>query len=312
MYPFLIVAHMCRRRIDWLENKQVVVLKHHPMDLKFTNTYYTSQVEDELSDYEVVDVTSRVRKNKALLSKCPSLYKDVSPFYLGELKTPDGLLAHVFEHFWQASKVFPCHVDEHGNIKEDYWKWREQWFSKEKVTNKSASRRPHSLLGYKDEDCLFSVLYNNGTWERLSYVDARKRIYIPEYAKLVVETASYKWLKKLYDEGKKIALVDFDGYNYYYDQAKEKLYNQYIGRCTKKGINPKASLKDFLNLNTMNEVISCGFTPAGHAFIIKMLLEGDLEVKDGQVIDHRGILTCGGGTSSLPINNRRENNELSC
>ena len=177
--------------------------------------------------------------------------------------------------------------------------------------NKSASRRPHSLLGYKDEDCLFSVLYNNGTWERLSYVDARKRIYIPEYAKLVVKTASYKWLKKLYDEGKKIALVDFDGYNYYYGKAKEKLYNQHIKRCTKKGIKPKASLKDFLNLKTMSDVISCGFTPAGHAFIIKMLLEGDLEVKNGQVIDHRGILTCGGGIRPLHTN-RGNDYEISC
>lgn len=294
-----------------MEDKTIVVLKHHPMDLKYTNTFYTSQVEDDLSDYEVVDVTSRVRRNKATLSKCPSLYKDVSPFYLGDIKSPDGLTAHIFEHYWQASKVFPCHVDEKGNIKDEYWKWREQWFSKEKVTNKNESRRPHSLLGYKDEDCLFSVFYNNGVWERLSYVDARKRIYIPEYAKLVVNTPSYKWLEKLHKEGKKIALVDFDGYNYYFDQAKEKLYNNYINRCNKRGIKPKASLKDFLNLNKMNDVISCGFTPAGHAFIIKLLLQGDLEVKGGQVIDHTGVLNYGGGENPLR-NNRRDNYEISC
>ena len=295
-----------------MESKQVVVLKHHPMNLKFTNSWYKDQVEDNLEDYTVVDVTSRVMRDKAFMSAHPTFARDVSPFYVGPVVSSDGLIAQIFEHYWQASKVFPCHIDDNGNIKEEYWKWREDWFNKTKVTDKAASRRPHSLLGYKDRDCLFSVYYNNGVWERLSYVEARKKIYIVDYAKYVVNTEAYKWLKELYDKGNKIALIDFDGYNYYYNHAKEKLYQNYINKCRKNGINPTKSLKDFMGLNTMVDVVNCAFTPAGHGFIIKMLLEKDLEVKDGQIIDHIGVLNCGGGTSSLPINNRRENNELSC
>ena len=260
------------------------------MNVKFTNTWYTSQVEDNLNDYVIVDVTSRVICDKEFINNHPSFAKDVSPFFVGPITSSDGLTAHIFEHYWQASKVFPCHVDDKGNIKKEFWNWRKSWFDKERVTDKSASRRPHSLLGYKDKDCLFSVYYANGVWERLSYVEARKKIYIPDYAKYIVQTESYKWLKKQYDDGKKIALVDFDGYNYGYDKAKEKLYNSYINRCKKNHVEPTKSLHDYLGLNTIKDVIDCSFTPAGHGFIIKMLLEGDLEVKDGQLIDHIGVL----------------------
>jgi hypothetical protein len=31
-------------------------------------------------------------------------------------------------------------------------------------------------------------------------------------------------------------------------------------------------------------------TPVGHAFVVKALLQGDLEVIDGKIIDHVGML----------------------
>ena len=251
------------------------------MNLKYTNTWYTSQVEDDLSDYVIIDVTSRVLRDREFMKEHPGFHKDVSPFYLGPLVTSDGLKCYIFEHFWQASKVFPCHLvcDE---LTPEFFSWRKSWYDMEKVKNKTESRRPHTLLGYKDKDCLFSVFYEDGEYKRLTYVEARKKMYIPEYAKLIVKTESYKWIKSLYDSGKKIALVDFDGYNYYYDTAKEKLYNSYVNKVK----YPSVSKSDYLNLDSMKKVIDCGFTPAGHSFIIKMLLEGDIEVVDDQVIDH--------------------------
>ena len=284
------------------------------MNLKHINAWYKSQVADDLNDYVIIDVTSRVTRDKDFMREHPGFNKDISPFFLGGFKTSDGLTARVFEHFWQASKVFPCHFDKVTNsLKPEYFAWRKKWFEMEKVTDKSASRRPHSLLGYKDGDCLFSVRYVNGVWERMNYVEARKKMYIPEYAKLVVKTESFKWMKRLYDEGKKIALIDFDGYNYYYDHAKEKLYNSYITKCKKNNAEPVHTLEDFLNLKTMQDVIDCGFTPAGHGFIIKMLLEGSLEVIDDQIIDHIGVLECNkseGAVKPLPFNRKEHNNEI--
>jgi hypothetical protein len=41
----------------------------------------------------------------------------------------------------------------------------------------------------------------------------------------------------------------------------------------------------------MRDVVNCPFMPAGHSFVIKALLQGDLEVtKAGEVIDHSGML----------------------
>ena len=274
-----------------MEDKNIVLLKHHPLNLKHSNTWYTSQVPDNLDDYVVIDVTSRVLRDKDFMSKHPDFHKDVSPFYAGPVTASDGLSCHIFEHFWQVSKVFPCHYDSKNHvIKPEYYLWRKEWFEKDKVTNKTASRRPHTLLGYGDDDCLFSVLWENGIEKHYTYVEARKKMYIPEYAKMIVKTDSYKWMKKLYQSGYKIALIDFDGYNYYYDTAKEKLYNAYVNKCVNKGRTPLISKEKYLGLKTMKDVIDCGFTPAGHGFIIKMLLEGDLEVVNNQVIDKYGIL----------------------
>lgn len=274
-----------------MESKNVIILKHHPMNVKFTNPWYTSQVNDDLGEYVIVDVTSRVLRDKKMMNDHPSIHKDFSPFFMGPVVTRDGLIAHIFEHYWHASKVFPCHVDYMGDIKNEYWQWRKEWFDKTKVTDKTASRRPHTLLGYKDSDCLYSLYCNGTNWERLSYVEARKKMYISEYAKLVVNSDSYKWLKKLYEEGKIIALVDFDGFNYYSEVVKEKLYKHYINKCKKNDIVPTKTLSDFLGIKNMKDAINCEFTPVGHSFIIKMLLEGDIEVINGEVIDHIGALS---------------------
>jgi hypothetical protein len=40
----------------------------------------------------------------------------------------------------------------------------------------------------------------------------------------------------------------------------------------------------------MKSAVNFAHTPVGHAFIVKALLQGDLEVVDGKVIDHLGML----------------------
>ena len=79
---------------------------------------------------------------------------------------------------------------------------------------------------------------------------------------------------------------------YYYDDgAKAKKYQSYINKCKKNNVPPSATLEDFLNIKTMKDLLSCSFIPAGHAFVIKALLQGDLEVLDDVVIDRGGLLS---------------------
>ena len=40
----------------------------------------------------------------------------------------------------------------------------------------------------------------------------------------------------------------------------------------------------------MKDVLNCNFMLAGHGFVLKALLQGDLEVVDGKVIDNIGVL----------------------
>ena len=101
----------------------------------------------------------------------------------------------------------------------------------------------------------------NGEWHKLNYIDARKIIYIPEYAKLVVNTDTFFFLKEYCANGGNIALLDYDAYNNYHEDYRMNMIDVYNS-----------------------------YKKAGHAFVIKMLLEGDIEVINGQVIDHIGVL----------------------
>ena len=49
--------------------------------------------------------------------------------------------------------------------------------------------------------------------------------------------------------------------------------------------------KDFTDIKDMKFAVNFAYTPVGHAFVVKALLQGDLEVVDGKVIDHLGMLS---------------------
>ena len=148
-------------------------------------------------------------------------------------------------------------------------------------------------IGYKHSDTLYFAYFDQEKKEYVSldYVESRKKVYFKEYAKLVYKSESFKWLKSLLVSGKKLALVDFDGYNYYSTKAKKKLYQSYLDNCKKSKLAPKLTELDYLNINSMKDVVNCPFLKAGHGFALKALLQGDVEVtEDGEIIDNVGLL----------------------
>ena len=284
-----------------MENKNIVLLRHHPMDVKFTNPFYANQLPN-IEDYMVIDVTSRIVKNKEFMAQHPTFGKDLSPLYMGPITSNDGVVAQTFEQLYQCSKVYPGKfedgklvvkfVDEKGDPTPEYFKWRNEMFTKPKCGKKDA-RHPNIMLGCSHSDTLYFLNYNKekNEYEKLNFVESRKKFYIEAYAKYVINTDSYKWLKSLVDSGKKIALVDFDAINFYSDTAKTKIYNSYINKCKKNGWTPKYTLDDYLNINNMNDFYNASFVSTGHASVLKMMLEGDIEVTDtGEVIDNIGVL----------------------
>ena len=92
------------------------------------------------------------------------------------------------------------------------------------------------------------------------------------------------------DSGRKIALVDFDACNYNEPCAMKKQYEAYVAKCKREKITPTLTEGDFLRINSMKSLINAPFMRAGHGCVLKALLQGDIEVEDGEVIDRAGIL----------------------
>ena len=234
------------------DDKNIIMLRHDFKNLEWNAPCYVKQCAD-IEDRIVYDVTSRNPRTDFI--------RQLSPMFIGPVITGDGMDAQCFELYWQCSKLYPCHAFM-GQPTEEYWAWRKEMFSKgvdEIGTN--AKRHPNRKIGAKPRECICSIWYNKetGKYEHLGYIESRKKEYIVEYAKLIANTDALKEMKDLYDSGKKLALVDFDAYNYY-NQGKNLL-------------------------QVINE-----YRPAGHGYVIKMLIEGDIEVVDGKVIDNMGVL----------------------
>ena len=235
-----------------IDDRRIVMLKHSPRYESVYSAFYKAQCDD-LSDRVIYDVTSR-NPNRIFA-------KQVSPMYMGPVITGDSMNAECFEIYWQSGKLYPCHA-YFGKPTADYWGYRKQRFSTPIGDLGNVEKRyPNRMLHCQTKDCQGYVWYNKETrkYEILGWVASRKKAYICEYAKLFVKTDAYQEIKKTYESGKKIALIDFDVYNYY-----------------KEG----KTIFDVINENRQ----------AGHGYVIKMLLEGAIEVVDGEVVDYIGIL----------------------
>lgn len=106
------------------------------------------------------------------------------------------------ENGWQYTKVYKQHTDASGDPTDEYWKWARKGWS-----DQWAHRYPMGK-GAKPEYCLWDG-------EKLGYIEARKKVYVPLYWKAVKKTPAYKKLKQIYETTDQIIyLWDFDGYNY--------------------------------------------------------------------------------------------------
>jgi hypothetical protein len=170
--------------------------------------------------------------------------RDLSPFYLGPCPLYWDLSARIMENAWQFSKVYP-EYDNDGEPTEKYFDWANKGWN-----SKSPQRYPMGK-GKKP-------LYSWWDGKTYTYVEARKKIYIPLYARAVVNTKGFKHLQELYldvcaanlgvtDSAlvKTIYLKDYDAY-----------------RHEDKGM-------------TLTDVMNNPDKKMGHAFVLMMLLTRD-------------------------------------
>lgn len=172
-------------------------------------------------------------------SRSKNWSRGLSPFFLGPVKLPNGSFARNVENAWQFAKVYPEHISDFGDPNGSYWQWAQAGWN-----STFAHRYPRG----KGAKPVYS--YWNG--EHLSYINARKKIYIPLYSQAVCNTDAFKKLRDLYQSGTPLWLRDFDGYNH------KKLGMSY------------------------DDVINCETRKMGHAFVLAMMLEGYLDGKDAK------------------------------
>lgn len=127
--------------------------------------------------------------------------KELSPFFLGPVRLYDGIESKNVENAWQYSKVYAEHVGEDGLPTDRWATWAYNGFRKQR-----ADRYPMGKGAVPE----FSFWRE----EKLSYIEARRRIYIPLYAKSVKNTEAFAKLRRLYRELDTLYLWDFDGYDH--------------------------------------------------------------------------------------------------
>jgi len=88
---------------------------------------------------------------------------------------------------------------------------------------------------------LFS--YWNG--EKLSYVEARKKIYCPIYSEYVKKTEAWKQLKDLREQGYNIQILGYDGYDissksmsYYVNDSSRPFGHELVLACLLQNETP--------------------------------------------------------------------------
>jgi hypothetical protein len=159
--------------------------------------------------------------------------RGLSPFILGPVNLYGGYISRTVEAGWQRSKTYPCHVDEHGNPTQAYFDWAKQGWD-----NPRAERYPMGKGAIP--------LYSWWDGKKLSYVEARRQIYIPLYVQAVRHTDAFAQLKNLSSIYDDTYLWCFDGYNH-----------------RKLGM-------------TYDQAIDCPDRKFGHSFCLAMLLDGVL------------------------------------
>ena len=182
----------------------------------------------------------------------PVMREGLSPFYLGPVECYDGLVSQTFERAWQCAKVYPWTLGTDGNPNARYFAWRDEMWAMKGFGDKMSIRFP---VGKKNVGkCLYAWWKVDGAFQKLGYIEGRKAIYIPLYAKAVVKTEAYRRLVELRDSGKNLMLIDFDGYNPWHPHYGFASYN---------------------------DVIHCPLLKMGHGFVLAMLLEGVIKIDEG-------------------------------
>jgi hypothetical protein len=230
-----------------------------------------------------------------VLTKGTNRWGAIGPY---ELKDEDGV---IMENYWQFSKCYPkveatkqkksryeavpiwdhpseTHVIDPmmpataANMTPEYWAWRQKGFS-----SPYAIRYPPGFG--KMDTCIGLLAESDGEYVGpLSYVESRKRVYVPLYTRLARRSPLFAELRKLVTRGVKILIAEVDG-------PHQETLNRYI-ECY--GVGAK-----FIDAHTvaatpanLKILLNDSLHPFGHGYCLAAALADiDLSTDDESVAE---------------------------
>lgn len=137
-------------------------------------------------------------------SRSPEAWsRGLSPFHLGPVPLYEGAAvatATCVENAWQYAKVWAQHLGADGRPTAEYYAWAAAGWS-----NPRAVRYPMGKGGTPPR-------FSWWAGEPLTYLEARRKVYVPAYTRAVASSPAWARLLREYREGgRPLALWDFDG-----------------------------------------------------------------------------------------------------
>lgn len=197
---------------------------------------------------------------------------DLSPYLL---KDENGRL---LENIWQFSKLYEKvdaqrtpksrfypdqiiweHPEEvhlvNDEVQPAYWEWR-----KKGMENAYAVRYPNGYHGrHQCKFCLWPDSQEGA--ERLDYIEARKKVYCAEYARLGVKTPHFTKLQAMLEKGVNLQIIEVDGPN---PDAKHAPFDR---------ISP-ARPGLLIDEKVIRMLVNDPRQPFGHGYVVAALLLG--------------------------------------
>lgn len=143
---------------------------------------------DEKYEGRVIDVTSNSQ----------TFGRELSPFLLGPVEMYADYTSNTMENAWQFCKVYRRFTKD-DEPADAYWEWAKRGWSDD---------APHKYPMGR----LSIPLYSLWDGRKLDYIQARKDIYVPLYAKAARNTNAYRLLVNRIEKFD-VILFDYDSYN---------------------------------------------------------------------------------------------------
>ncbi len=280
---------------DTSKEHSVILLRKQPAWSKFDSDEYKRQCNC-LADCFVVDVEKGFPGPKDQTK----LIDGIDLYTLGPVESEEGLTCASLGLYWELSKVFPCHSDS-GLPNKDYLAYRAKMLKKS-VRGQSAIKRPWLALKYevrgeerkyKDEQCLYHAYYDkqSNTWKALQESEARRVILLENYVRLVAKSDLYLKLKEEVGQGRKVALVASNVFNFYSEKARRTYYSSCLNKYKNSPYAFLPSYEDFKRISSVKDLLEFPL-PFSHVAILKAMLDGDLayDEANGKIIDKAEII----------------------